>query len=86
MNTFLSFCKCADQSCFQHVPNLIFRYSDDLHRLVNRYHSALDSLDEMRAVMLAEQISTVQSGMELGCKRLNWNSLGMLLTESKIFL
>lgn len=64
----------------------MFRYSDDLHRLVNRFDSALDSLNEMKTIMLAEQIRAVQNEMDIGCKRLNWNSLGMLLTESKIFL
>lgn len=57
---------------------LIFRHSDDLHRLVNRYHSALNGLDEMKTTMLAEQISTVQNEIYIGCKTLNWNSLGML--------
>lgn len=72
----------VDCRCFRHVSHFILRYSDDLHRLVNRYHSALDSLNEMKTVMLAEKISAVQNEMEIGCKRLNWNSLGMLGTES----
>lgn len=84
LKEFGSVCKCADRCRFRHVSNLIFRHSDDLHRLVSRYHSALDSLNEMKTVMLAEQISAVQKEMDMGCKRLNWNSLGMALTESKI--
>lgn len=59
--------------------SLFFRYSDDLHRLVNRYHNALNSLNKLKMTMLAEQIYTVQNEIYIGCKRLNWNSLGMLL-------
>lgn len=51
---------------------------------MNRYHAALNSLDEMKTFMLADQISAVQKEIYIGCKSLNWNSLGMLLTESKM--
>lgn len=76
----------TDLQSFWHVSLSIFRFSDDLHRLVNRYHFALNSLNEMKNNMLAEQICTVQNELYIGCKRLNWNSLGMLHTESYIFL
>lgn len=71
----------TDPQSFWHVSLSIFRFSDDLHRLVNRYHFALNSLNEMKNIMLAEKICAVQNEMYVGCKRLNWNSLGMLHTE-----
>lgn len=59
----------------------MFRYSDDLHRLVSRYHDALNSLDKLKTTLLAEQICNVHNELYVGCKRLNWNSLGMLRNQ-----
>nr|XP_046243361.1 dynein axonemal heavy chain 10 [Scatophagus argus] len=53
------------------------RYVDDLHNLVNRCHSVMDSLSETKSAMLVQQIKEVQNEMHFGCKRLNWNSLGI---------
>lgn len=60
------------------------RYVDDLNNLVNCYHSIMDSLSEAKFIMLAKQIKTVQKEMHFGCKRLNWNSLGMVHTEAEM--
>lgn len=59
----------------------MFRYTDDLHNLVSRYHNALDSLDDMMTIILAEQINAVRNNIYIGCKRINWTSLGMVITE-----
>ncbi|XP_075882096.1 dynein axonemal heavy chain 10-like isoform X2 [Nelusetta ayraudi] len=53
------------------------RYVDDLQKMINRFHSILDSLSETKAIMLAEHINTVRNEVNFGCKRLNWNSLGV---------
>ncbi|XP_044232976.1 dynein axonemal heavy chain 10 isoform X2 [Thunnus albacares] len=53
------------------------RYVGDLKYLVNCYHSVVDSLSEAKIIMLAEQIKAVKKEMHTGCKRLNWNSLGI---------
>ncbi|XP_056232067.1 dynein axonemal heavy chain 10 [Seriola aureovittata] len=53
------------------------RYRDDLSNLVNCLHSVMDSLSEAKLIMLAEHINTVKQELHFGCKRLNWNSLGI---------
>lgn len=58
--------------------NLAFRYEIDLDNVVNCYHSAMDSLSDALVTMLAPQIKAVKTNLYLGCKRLNWNSLGMV--------
>ncbi|KAL7391500.1 hypothetical protein ABVT39_010104 [Epinephelus coioides] len=55
----------------------LIRYANDLNNLVNRYHSVVDSLSEAKFIMLAQQIKAVDKEMLFGCKRLNWNSLGI---------
>lgn len=57
--------------------NKFIRYVSDLSKLINRYHSALDSLNEAHVVMLAPHIKVVKKDISLGFKRLNWNSLGI---------
>lgn len=57
--------------------NIIFRYVADLNNLVNLYHSVMGNLSEAKIIMLAQQIKAVKKEMQFGCKRLNWNSLGM---------
>uniref|UniRef100_A0A3B3TNK4 Dynein axonemal heavy chain 10 n=1 Tax=Poecilia latipinna TaxID=48699 RepID=A0A3B3TNK4_9TELE len=59
------------------LESSLIRYVDDLSKLVNRYHSVMDSLSESQVIMLAPQIQEVTKGMQYGCKRLNWNSLGI---------
>ncbi|XP_031712248.1 dynein heavy chain 10, axonemal [Anarrhichthys ocellatus] len=54
------------------------RYVKDLNNVVNSYHSVMDSLSETLFIMLAQQIKVVKKDMHFGCKRLNWNSLGIL--------
>lgn len=44
--------------------------------MTNRFNSILDSLSGTKAIMLTEHINVVRSEIHLGCKRLNWNSLG----------
>ncbi|KAL6114194.1 dnah10 [Pungitius sinensis] len=53
------------------------KYEIDLDKVVNCYHSVMDSLSDAHVVMLAPQIKAVKTNMYLGCKRLNWNSLGI---------
>ncbi|XP_062273833.1 dynein axonemal heavy chain 10 [Scomber scombrus] len=53
------------------------RYVGDLNNLVNLYHSVMDSLSEAKIIMLAQQIKPVKKEMHFGCRRLNWNSLGI---------
>uniref|UniRef100_A0A673CHG9 Dynein axonemal heavy chain 10 n=1 Tax=Sphaeramia orbicularis TaxID=375764 RepID=A0A673CHG9_9TELE len=53
------------------------RYLDELHSLVNRYHSVMDSLTDAKVIMLVDHIKAVQADLEFGCKRVNWNSLGI---------
>ncbi|KAM9858629.1 dynein axonemal heavy chain 10 [Aulostomus maculatus] len=53
------------------------RYVDDLNKLVSCYHAVMDSLSEAKLVMLDQQINTVTQELLQGCKRLNWNSLGI---------
>lgn len=65
---------------------LVFRYVNDLHSLVNCYHSVMDSLSEVKFVMLSKQIKEIRKVMHSGCQRLNWNSLGMVLAASKMFV
>lgn len=44
----------------------------------------MDSLSEAKYIMLAEHINAVHEELQFGCRRLNWNSLGMLRTEALI--
>ncbi|KAK9522770.1 hypothetical protein VZT92_019216 [Zoarces viviparus] len=53
-------------------------YVTDLNNVVNSYHSVMNSLSEMLFIMLAQQIEVIKKEMHFGCKRLNWNSLGIL--------
>ncbi|KAM8866758.1 dynein axonemal heavy chain 10 isoform 2-T2 [Synchiropus picturatus] len=53
------------------------RNVEGLKKLVNRYHAVIDSLSELKVVMLAQHIHVVQEKLELGCKRLNWNYLSV---------
>lgn len=62
------------------MSSSIFRYVNDLRYILNRYNSAVDSLSEEMFVMLIKKIKVVQQKMDYGCKRFNWNSLGMVHT------
>ncbi|KAM3610556.1 uncharacterized protein V6R79_005609 [Siganus canaliculatus] len=53
------------------------RYAQALRQAVERYHAVLDSLSEAKSVMLAHKIEACQKELHCGCKRLNWNSLGI---------
>ncbi|KAK5620023.1 Dynein heavy chain 10, axonemal [Crenichthys baileyi] len=55
----------------------LIRYVDELNKLVSRYQSVMDSLSEAHLVMLSPQIQEIRKEMQYGCKRLNWNSLGI---------
>ncbi|KAK2902109.1 hypothetical protein Q8A73_011855 [Channa argus] len=52
-------------------------YVCDLNKLVNTYHSVLDSLNEAKFIMLYQKIKEVNKELHFGCKRLNWNCLGI---------
>ncbi|XP_061673976.1 dynein axonemal heavy chain 10-like [Syngnathoides biaculeatus] len=53
------------------------RYTDDLHKLVRHYNSVVDSLSDAKISMLSENLKSVETLLSTGCKRLNWNSLGI---------
>ncbi|XP_061762564.1 dynein axonemal heavy chain 10-like [Nerophis ophidion] len=53
------------------------RYSEDLHKLANRYNSSVDSLSDAKITMLSHNIKRVETMLFPGCKRLNWNSLAI---------
>ncbi|XP_069565682.1 dynein axonemal heavy chain 10 [Brachyistius frenatus] len=59
------------------VEYKLIRYVDDLNKLVNRYHSVIDSLHEAHLIMLTQHIKTLNKELHFGCKRLSWNSLGI---------
>uniref|UniRef100_A0A3P9QEA0 Dynein heavy chain tail domain-containing protein n=1 Tax=Poecilia reticulata TaxID=8081 RepID=A0A3P9QEA0_POERE len=59
------------------LESSLIRYVDDLTKLVNRYHSVMDTLSDAQVIMMTPQIQEVTKGMQHGCKRLNWNSLGI---------
>lgn len=63
---------------------LFFRYLNDLHNLVNCYHTVTGSLSEAKSIMLSKQMEEARKVMLFGCQRLNWNSLGMVLVMSKM--
>ncbi|XP_061907301.1 dynein axonemal heavy chain 10-like isoform X1 [Entelurus aequoreus] len=53
------------------------RYSEDLHKLANRYNSSVNSLSDAKITMLSHNIKRVETMLFPGCKRLNWNSLAI---------
>uniref|UniRef100_A0AAY4CET6 Dynein heavy chain tail domain-containing protein n=1 Tax=Denticeps clupeoides TaxID=299321 RepID=A0AAY4CET6_9TELE len=53
------------------------RYTHDLQNLVNRYHSLVDSLNDAEYLLLSEQICELRNVLWPGCRRLNWNALGI---------
>ncbi|XP_010769910.1 dynein heavy chain 10, axonemal-like, partial [Notothenia coriiceps] len=53
------------------------RYVNDLRKMINRYHSVMDSLSDAQSIMLEQHITAVEEEMQFGCKRLNWTSLGI---------
>ncbi|XP_033947329.1 dynein axonemal heavy chain 10 [Pseudochaenichthys georgianus] len=53
------------------------RYVNDLRKMINCYHSVMDSLSDAQSIMLEQHITAVQEEMQFGCKRLNWTSLGI---------
>nr|XP_061803884.1 dynein axonemal heavy chain 10-like [Nerophis lumbriciformis] len=65
----------ARNVCLQEA-NFI-RYSEDLHKLVNRYNSTVDSLGDAKIAMLSQNIKRVETILFPACKRLNWNSLAI---------
>ena len=75
-------CVIFGLTCF----NIAFRYVGDLNNLVNLYQSVMDTLSEAKIIMLAQQIKAVKKEMHFGCKRLNWNSLGMAHIQAEKLL
>ncbi|XP_051514176.1 dynein axonemal heavy chain 10 [Myxocyprinus asiaticus] len=53
------------------------RYIHGLKKLVNHYHSLMDSLNGAELSLMAEQVQELRQVLRYGCKRLNWNSLGI---------
>ncbi|KAM3867513.1 dynein axonemal heavy chain 10 [Diretmus argenteus] len=53
------------------------RYADGLKKLVNHYHSLMDSLNDAKFFLLADQIQELRKVLHFGYKRLNWNALGI---------
>uniref|UniRef100_A0A8D3BG74 AAA+ ATPase domain-containing protein n=1 Tax=Scophthalmus maximus TaxID=52904 RepID=A0A8D3BG74_SCOMX len=48
-----------------------------IKKLVNCFHSVMDSLSDAKFIMLAQQMKAVKKVMHFGCERLNWKSLGI---------
>ncbi|XP_077600352.1 dynein axonemal heavy chain 10-like [Stigmatopora nigra] len=65
----------ARNVCLQEA-NFI-RYSEELHKLVNRYNTIVDSLSDAKISMLCHNIKRVETILFPACRRLNWNSLAI---------
>uniref|UniRef100_A0A3Q2PNV9 Dynein axonemal heavy chain 10 n=1 Tax=Fundulus heteroclitus TaxID=8078 RepID=A0A3Q2PNV9_FUNHE len=59
------------------VPQSTENVALQQNNLISRYQSVMESLSEAHLVMLSPQIQDVKKEMQYGCKRLNWNSLGI---------
>uniref|UniRef100_A0A3B5A058 Dynein heavy chain tail domain-containing protein n=1 Tax=Stegastes partitus TaxID=144197 RepID=A0A3B5A058_9TELE len=59
------------------MPLNVALQKDKLIKLVNCYHSVMESLSEAHIIMLAPHIKAVRKVMLFGCKRANWNSIGI---------
>ncbi|XP_030648846.1 dynein heavy chain 10, axonemal [Chanos chanos] len=55
----------------------LLRYLSDLNNLVNRYHTLMDSLNDVEFIILSEKIKELRRVLRAGCKRLSWSSLAI---------
>ncbi|XDV20914.1 hypothetical protein PO909_026119, partial [Leuciscus waleckii] len=53
------------------------RYKIELKKLVNHYHSLMDNLNDAEFSLMADQVQELRRVLSFGCKRLNWNCLGI---------
>ncbi|XP_056113379.1 dynein axonemal heavy chain 10 [Rhinichthys klamathensis goyatoka] len=53
------------------------RYKIELKKLVNHYHSLMDNLNDAESSLMADQVQELRRVLSLGCKRVNWNCLGI---------
>ena len=53
-------------------------YLEDLKKMLHRYHTIVASMDEPTAQLMSNHIRDLVLVIEPGCRRLNWNSLGIL--------
>lgn len=54
------------------------RHIKGLKKLVNRYHSLIDNLNDAEFSLMADQVQELRRVLSFGCRRVNWNFLGML--------
>ncbi len=69
-------------------PFLFFfacRHKKGLKKLVNRYHSLIDNLNDAEFSLMADQVQELRRVLSFGCRRVNWNFLGMLHMAYRLF-
>lgn len=53
------------------------RYIKGLKKLVNHYHSLMDNLNDAEFSLMADQVQELRRVLSFGCRRVNWNFLGI---------
>uniref|UniRef100_A0A8C1QBG0 Dynein heavy chain 10, axonemal-like n=1 Tax=Cyprinus carpio TaxID=7962 RepID=A0A8C1QBG0_CYPCA len=53
------------------------RHIKGLKKLVNRYHSLMDNLNDAEFSLMADQVQELRRELSFGCRRVNWNFLGI---------
>uniref|UniRef100_A0A672KU77 Dynein heavy chain 10, axonemal-like n=1 Tax=Sinocyclocheilus grahami TaxID=75366 RepID=A0A672KU77_SINGR len=53
------------------------RHIKGLNKLVNRYHSLMDNLNDAEFSLMADQVQELRRELSFGCRRVNWNFLGI---------
>lgn len=62
------------------------RHIKGLKKLVNRYHSLMDNLNDAEFSLMADQVQELRRELSFGCRRVNWNFLGKLHRGYQLFL
>ncbi|TRY94050.1 hypothetical protein DNTS_011956 [Danionella cerebrum] len=53
------------------------RYINGLQKLVNRYHSLMDNLNDPEFLLMSDQVQELRQVLRFGCRRANWITLGI---------
>lgn len=61
------------------------RHIKGLKKLVNRYHSLIDNLNDAEFSLMADQVQELRRVLSFGCRRVNWNFLGNLHRGYQLF-
>ncbi|XP_009299843.1 dynein axonemal heavy chain 10 [Danio rerio] len=56
---------------------VFLRYINGLKKLVRRYHLLMDNLNDAEFLLMADQVQELRQVLSVGCKRINWNNLGI---------